>query len=356
MASRTLKRWTIGIIVLIVVLVIAGVAGMHFAARSLKQHVLEALGPESEVADLTVGFTSINISGVRVKAPKGWPADSTLRAEHIVLVPDLKQLLSRRIYIKNIRIENAYISAVRPKEGGGLKVLPSMLDKKRDPESERRSGQIHTVEFSNCVIELFDMTLAGHQKMRVDAVRGTLQDLNLPKLDSHSKVDLHGVIKGAAHQGTIGVTGWIDVAAKSSELSTQVRNVDLVLFQPYVIQKTKAGIDEGTFNLDLKATVRNNVLNAPGTLTLTGLKVKNAETPLGGLKTVPERAVIGALADKDDRITVHFDLKGNLDNPAFSLTEGLGLRTGTALLKGLGLGFEALIRAFFILVRGFVPH
>ena len=146
------------------------------------------------------------------------------------------------------------------------------------------------------------------------------------------------------------------MAAKSSELSTQVRNVDLVLFQPYVIQKTKAGIDEGTFNLDLKATVRNNVLNAPGTLTLAGLKVKNAQTPLGGLKTVPERAVIGALADKDDRITVHFDLKGNLDNPAFSLTEGLGLRTGTALLKGLGLGFEALIRAFFILVRGFVPH
>jgi hypothetical protein len=355
MASPKLRRWILGIVISVALLTVAGVAAMHFAARSLKQDIIEALGPESEVADLSVGLTSIVITGIRVKAPQGWPADSTLRAERVVVVPDIRQFLSRHIYVTSIRIENAYISAVRPKQGGGLKVLPSMLgeSKKRKAESSGHTADIHTVELDNCVVELFDATITGHQKMRVDGVHGTLKDLKVPGLEGRTKIDLQGIIKGSSHQGKITVAGWLDVPGKSSELTTQVRNVDLVLFEPYLIQKTKAGIDQGTFNLDLKSSVRNNVLTAPGTLTLNGLKLKTGDGPLSGLSNIPRRAVLGALADKDNRVTLAFELKGDLDNPAFSLSEGLGLRTGAALLQGLGLGFEGLIRAFFALVSGF---
>jgi len=355
MAASRARRWVLGGVIAIAALALAGVAAMHFAARSLKQSVIEALGPESEVADLRVGLTSIVISGIRVKAPRGWPADSTLRAEQVIVVPDIRQLLSRRVYITTVQITNAYISAVRPREGGGLKVLPSMLGegKKRTAESAGRTADIQTVELDNCVVELFDATIAGRKKMRVDAVRGTLKDLKVPGLKGPIKVDLHGVIEGPLHQGKISVAGWLDVAAKSSELTTRVRNVDLALFEPYVIQKAKAGIDQGTFNLDLKATVRNNVLTAPGTLTLSGLKLKTGDGPFAALSNIPQRAVLGALADKEERVTLEFELKGDLNNPAFSLSEGLGLRTGVALLKGLGLGFEGLIRAFFALVSGF---
>jgi hypothetical protein len=83
------------------------------------------------------------------------------------------------------------------------------------------------------------------------------------------------------------------------------------------------------------------------------LKLETGEGAFSGLSNIPQRAVIGALADEKDRITLEFELKGDLDNPGFSLSRGLGLKLGTALLKGFGLGFEGLIRAFLVLIRTF---
>jgi hypothetical protein len=60
---------------------------MPFAARSVKESIQGALGPEGEAAEIKVGLTSIEILDVRIRAPKGWPSDSTLRARRIVIVP-----------------------------------------------------------------------------------------------------------------------------------------------------------------------------------------------------------------------------------------------------------------------------
>lgn len=43
----------------------------------------------------------------------------------------------------------------------------------------------------------------------------------------------------------------------------------------------------------------------------------------------------------------------SLDDPTFSLSEELSFKTAAGLLMGMGLGFEALIRAFFIILSGF---
>jgi len=194
-------RWLLWVLGVIAFLAIAATLAMHFATRSLKEDVIAALGPESEVADLSIGFTSIVITDIRVPAPKGWPTKTALRADRVTLVPDLRQLLSRRVYVNHVTIENAYIAALRPREGGGLKVLPSMLGehKKGKADATGRTAEIKTVELSDCVIEVFDLTATGRQKMRVDAVQGTIEDLKVPGLEGQSKVDLKGVIKGKNH-------------------------------------------------------------------------------------------------------------------------------------------------------------
>ena len=347
-------RWTLFIAGIVVVLVVAGLVAFHFAGRVLEPHVLEALGPESEIGDIRVGFTSIVVSDLSIKAPKGWPTDSTLKAGTVAIVPDLRKLVSRQIFINTVRIESGYISAVRPKEGGGLKIVPSMLGEKHKQKAEAtgRTGEIRKVELDNCRIDFFDSTIAGHKRLRVDAVHGTVDNISIPRLAGRSNVDLSGAIAGKVHRGTIHVTGWVDVAAKSSDLKTRVRNVDLALSEPYLIQKTKAGIDEGTFNLDIDSVTRKNQVTAHGRILVNALKLKEGEGAMGGFKSLPARAVLGALADDNGRIDLEFELKGDLDNPAFSLSQGLGLKTATALLKAFGLGFEALIRAFYVLVSG----
>jgi hypothetical protein len=341
----------------VAVLILAGVAAMHFAARSVKDAIHEALGPEGEAAEIRVGLTSIEILDIRIRAPKGWPSDSTLRARRIVVLPDLRELLSDQVRINNIEVEGAYLSALRPKEGGGLRVLPSIAERakrNKGPRKERSGAVVSKVQLTDCVVEIYDATVLGKpQKLRVDALKGTVEDIRLPELTSRTRIDLDGVTKGVNRHGTVSVRGWVEVANKDAELHTQVRNVDLALFEPYVITKIKSGIDSGSFDLDLKSRVQKNFVTASGTLTVMALKLKPSDNPIGAIAALPRTAAIGILENEQREITIPFKLEGDLDDPTFSLTGEGTLQTAVAVAKAFGASFEGLIRAVLILVNGF---
>ena len=357
MSVATHKRWILIVGVVVALLILAGVAGMHFAARSVKESIQEALGPEGEAAEIKVGLTSIEILDVRIKAPKGWPSDSSLRARRIVIVPDFRELLSDQVRITSIAVEGAYLSALQPKEGGSLRVLPSIAErakKNKGAGKERRGAVVSTVRLSDCVVEVYDATVLGKaQKLRVDGVKGTVEDIRLPALTNRTRIDLEGVSKGPNRRGTVSVRGWVEVANKDAELHTQVRNMDLALFEPYLITKIKSGIDSGSFNLDLRSRVRKNAVIASGTLTVIALKLKPSDNPLGAIAAVPRDVVIAGLENEQQEITVPFKLEGNLDDPAFSLTGEGTLQTAVAVAKAFGASFEGLVRAFLIIVNGF---
>jgi Domain of Unknown Function (DUF748) len=357
MSEPKYKRWILIAGVAVAVLILAGVAGMHFAARSVKESIQQALGPEGEVAEIKVGLTSVEILDVRISAPRGWPSDSTLRARRIVIVPDLRELLSDEVRITSIEVEGGYLSALRAKEGGGLRVLPSIAErakKNKGPGKERRGAVVSAVYLTDSVVEVYDATVLGKpQKLRVDAVRGTVEDIRLPALTNRTRIDLRGISKGITRQGEISVRGWVEVANKDAELHTQVRNVDLAHFEPYVITKIKSGIDSGSFNLDLKSRVKNNFVTASGTLTVTALKLKKSDNPLGAIAALPRDIAIGALENEQHEIAVPFKVDGDLDDPTFSLTGEGTLQTAVAVLKAFGASFEGLVRAFLIIVNGF---
>jgi hypothetical protein len=351
------KRWILIVGVVVAVLTLAGVAAMHFAARSIKESFQEALGPEGEAAEIKVGLTSIEILDVRIQAPKGWPSDSTLRARRIVIVPDLRELLSDQVRITSIEVQGAYLSALRRKEGGGLRVLPSIAERAKNTTgagTERRGAVVNAVHLSDCVVEVYDATVLGKpQKLRVDALKGTIQDIRLPELTNRTRIDLESTSKGVNRYGRISVRGWVEVANKAAELHTQARNIDLALFEPYVITKIKSGIDSGSFNLDLRSKVRKNFVTASGTLTVITLKVKPSENPVGAIAALPRDIFLGALENEQHEITVPFELEGDLDDPTFSLTGEGTLQTAVAVVKAFGTSFEGLVRAFLIIVNGF---
>jgi hypothetical protein len=224
---------------------------------------------------------------------------------------------------------------------------------KRDDKAGR-GADIRTVHLKNCTVELYDASVAAKpQRIRVERVEGTVKDVQVPSLGARTDIDLTGALPGPAHRGRISVRGWVELDKKSSEVATQVRGADLALFEPYIFQKTKAAVDSGTFDLDLKAAVRNNALRAPGALTIHSLKLKPAENPVEALAEIPRRAAIGAVTDSEQRIKVEFALAGELDDPTFSLAGAGGLKTGLALVKAVGLSFEGLVRALYLLVNGF---
>jgi len=351
------KRWVVIVGVVVAVLIVAGVSAMHFAARAIKESIQEALGPEGEAAEIKVGLTGIEILDVRIRAPRGWPSDSTLRARRIVVVPDLRGLLSDQVRITSIEVEGAYLSALRPKEGGGLRVLPSIVErakKNKGPGKERRGAIVSTIRLTDCVVEVYDATVLGKpQKLRLDALKGTVEDIRLPELTNRTRIALEGISKGVNRHGTISVRGWVEVANKAAELHTQVRNVDLALFEPYVITKIKSGVDSGSFTLDLKSRVKKNYVTASGTLTVIALKVKPGDNPFSAIAALPRDVAIGALENEQHEITVPFKVEGDLDDPTFSLTGEGTLQTAVAVIKAFGTSFEGLVRAFLIIVNGF---
>ena len=94
-------------------------------------------------------------------------------------------------------------------------------------------------------------------------------------------------------------------------------------------------------------------MTASGTLTVTALKLKPSENPLGAIAALPRSVAIGALENEQDEITIPFKVEGDLDDPAFSLTGEGTLQTAVAVAKAFGTSFEGLVRAFLIIVNGF---
>ena len=88
-----LKRWLSALLILAVTLIVLAVAGLQVGTRLLKDQVQQALGPDSEVGEIRLGWSEVEILKLRLKAPAGWPAADTLRAERIVVSPDLRSLL-----------------------------------------------------------------------------------------------------------------------------------------------------------------------------------------------------------------------------------------------------------------------
>lgn len=321
--------------------------GLHVATRALKSQVEQALGPDSEVAQIVVGFSAIEARGVRIRAPKGWPATDALRAERIVIRPDLRGLSSARVRIASITVEQPYLSVLRARNGR-VRLLPSLLENRPKKTGDDASGPvvvIGSIELVDGTLEFFDATVRQPaHKLRLEQVQATVSDLQVPGTPGRTGLRLNGAVKGVQRNGSFAVNGWAELADRNSSLATRLQGVDLIALQPYLIKASETGVRRGTLDLDLKSTVRRNQLHAPGRLTLAGLELSSTDSAFSTFMGVPRQLVVAALKDRDDRIDIDFTLEGNLNDPKFSVNESFTLRLAASLAESLGLSIEGLAR------------
>ncbi len=342
MASPKARRWAaIGMAVIgLVAVLVAG--GLYFGAKALKDRVEQALGPEAEIGEIRLGLTAVEVVKLRLKAPAGWPAQDTLRAERIRIAPDLLALLSAKTGISSIVVEGGYVSALRSADGR-LRVVPSLLEKKPDRKDsdDGPAVAIGAIELKDGAIEFFDATVRKPaHRIRLEQLQARVTDLRLPEPQARSSLHLDGVLKGVRSDGRILIDGWMVFASKDSEIRHTLRGVELVALQPYLLKAGEGGVRKGTLDLDLQATVKTSHLRAPGTLALNGLEFESGGTFMG----MPRAAVIGLMKDKNDRIVIKFVLDGRLDDPEFRLNEGFSTRVASALGDVLGVSLESLAK------------
>ncbi|HSQ04414.1 MAG TPA: DUF748 domain-containing protein, partial [Burkholderiales bacterium] len=199
----------------------------------------------------------------------------------------------------------------------------------------------------------FDATVRQPaHKVRLQQLHATIEDLHVPDLAGRTRINIDGVIPGAHHRGVLSIHGWAELSSRDSEIATTLRGVDLIAFEPYLVKASETGVRRGTLDLDLKSTVRRNVLRAPGTLTLTDLELASGGGAVNTFMGVPRDAVIAALRNRDGKIRLQFTLEGNLNDPKFSLNESFARRMASSLGETLGVSVEGLARGVGNAARG----
>lgn len=331
-----------------VVIGTAAAVGLHFATKALKSQVEQTLGPDSEVREIAVGWSSVEIRGIRIRAPKGWPVADTLRAERVVIRPDLLGLFTARVHVRRIVVEQAYLSAWRTRDGK-VRLLPSLLETpaKRNAEAPSSVPEIGigTIELRDGVLEFFDATVRQPaHKTRLEQLHATVDDLRVPALAGRTHIQLDGTVKGVQRNGKLSIGGWAELNSKNSEITTKLQGVDLVALQPYLIKASETGVKRGALDLKLKSTVRNNRLHAPGTITLSALELAPGGGAFGTFMGMPRQAVIAGMKNRDGQITIDFTLDGDLNDPKFSLNDSFAIQVGVALAKTLGISIEGLAK------------
>jgi len=339
-----MKRWQVIVLAVVVILVIGVAAGYRAGVRLLQDKVVVALGPGSRLSELKVNWFSIELLGLSINAPKGWPTARTLEAERVAIVPDLRSLFSDQIRIPSIVIENPYLTVLR--NPGKLVMVPSLTER-QDSQEDSPSGNentravmISTIKIKNGSLDLYDATVSRPpMRTRLEQINGTIQDVASPASEK-TRFDLAGIVKGVRRDGRATLSGWVGPGAKDSSSRVALAAVDLVALQPYLVRKNEARVANGSLDLNLASEVRNNNLNGKGKVVLQDLEFAPSRGFFDTFMGLPRNAVISFLKDHNNAIDIDFTLNGNTTNPNFSLNENLSTRIATAMAGELGVNIK----------------
>ncbi|WNC90137.1 DUF748 domain-containing protein [Paraburkholderia sp. FT54] len=362
MAMSKGKHWALAVGGVLLVLIVVVVGALQYVQREVKERVIAALGPLGSAQTIDVGLTSVHLTNVLLKAPPGWPAGDPLRADEITLTPDIRDLIARRMHIRNVVVRGFDIAVLRTKDGA-IRLMPNLREAVNRSDNEGsgaalsipREKQVDHISFQQGNFHFYDMTVGPPPfKVTVTDANATVDNLHLPALTDPTNVNVTGSIKGPAHTGTVSFAGWIKVASKDSQTTSKLRGVDIVTLDPYLIKKAgaKAQVTGGTIDLTIDSTVSNYQLHAPGTLTVHNLQLADTGNPLDTFMSIPTKAAVAALKSHNGDITLHFVLDGNLRDPKFSVQEGLMKRIGTGFAKALGVSVEDVAKGAGETVKG----
>jgi hypothetical protein len=333
-----MKRWQILLLAVVVILSIAVVAGYHIGVLMLKDKLIAAIGPGSRLTELKVNWFTIELLGLSIDAPKGWPAARTFEAERVIVTPALRTLFTKKTRILSIVVEKPYISVLR--NPGKLVIAPNLTERReKTPSSEQSAREvvISRIELKSGSLDFYDATVSRPPlKTRIEEIEAVIEDVASPAAEKTS-FELTGIVKGTKRDGTAKVTGWVGPAARDSSSRITLAGVDLVALQPYLVKKNEARVSRGTLDMNLASEVRNDNLNGKGRMILKDLAFAPSSGVFDTFMGVPRNAVISFLKDNNNAIDVDFTLTGNTKHPNFSLNENLSTRVAMAMAGQLGV-------------------
>ena len=323
------------------------VLGFRAAVEEVRERLVAALGPGARIAELRVTARTVELGGLEIPGGAGWPSADALRAERIAISPSLRSLAASRLEIRSVVVTNAYLSALRTRDGRML-VVPSLLERPGGggaipPAPPAHSASIDRLAIEGGELEVFDASVGARPwRIRLEGIRAEVRDLVAPSLSSAMPFELDATVAGPRHGGKLALRGQLDVATLDLDLDAKLRGADLLAFEPYLVKASDARLAAGVFDLALDAKVRSRRLHAPGQLSIAGLEFAGGDAR-SRVMGIPRDALLAGLAARNGRIELAFTLEGDLDDPRFSLNEVFATRVAIAMAEGLGISVQGLV-------------
>lgn len=135
------------------------------------------------------------------------------------------------------------------------------------------------------------------------------------------------------------------VPRNRSTFRVQLRNVDLITATPYSMRFAGYRIASGRINMDLNYRVRDSVIEGDNKITLDQLTLGARVDSPDALK-LPFELAVKLLKDPDGTISLEVPVRGNLDDPQFSLAPLIWKAVGNLIGNILAAPFRALANLF----------
>jgi len=340
--------------------------GAHIATRMVETRIVRLLGDQGSAESIHVGLSTIVLQNVRVGAPPEWPVKDTLRAARIELTPDWRALLSHRISIRRAVATDYYLSILREK-GGRLRIVPTLHERaearaqagSRDkdaagsPEAEKRKYEtvVGMLILDGGKVDFFDSTVAAKPfRVPLENVHAEIGPLHAPATNDRTSIDGRGQVIGKNRRGATTMRGWIALKSKDTDVRNVLTGVDVAAVSPYLRGSgTSAALTGGSMDLNMHTRVKNRRLDANGRITLRDLDFGSSGNELLSL---PRKAVLAALEDRNGAVTFDFTLQGDIQDPKFSLNDSLSMRLAGGFAQAIGVSVEGVAGGVGEAVKG----
>lgn len=204
-------------------------------------------------------------------------------------------------------------------------------------ESAEKSGEstylIQKMQVTDGVLDYYNNKVSSPpHRTRLEAVQFAMDNIEVPMSDKMSNYSFSANSAG----GTIVSKGTTALKSKDTNAVVTVRNLDVTQFKPYFQKKGDTAVSRGAMNLDLDLRIKSKMINSPGKVVLKNLEFASGSGLGGQVMGMPRAAVVNLLKSSNNEIAFDFTLQGNIDDPQFSIREGLMKKLTAGLAEKLG--------------------
>ncbi len=309
----------------------------------VQQNLRSIYGPELSLGGVEPGWNRVVIRDLRLRRPGGGPIVNRISIGRVIITPRFKTLLSRRMEIDLLRMENPRLLIEIAPDGRVISPLsprtPGTPDAHSLPVAIRRieidGGELILLDRSSERLRMAGVSnrKEGFHLIRFPDVALQTGPLELPLKPVPLPVTLSLAAPGP---GSLGITGTFNPVNLDTALTFALRHWDLTRFRPYYLKPDDLNVTRGFLDGDATVAIAGKRLHAPGSIRLSELRVERSGNQ-GAFLGMSARLFLATMKDDKGEVDASFLLDGDLTAPRFKVRQSLLEQIGSGLARKLGV-------------------